>query len=86
MLLDKYSISPEPYVVELDLHPLGKQIQTRLGKMTGRSTVPNVMINGKSIGGGDDIAAMDLSNELADKIRGLGSVGGKTVDIKKRAT
>lgn len=86
MLLDKYSISPEPYVVELDLHPLGKQIQARLGKMTGRTTVPNIMINGKTIGGGDEIGAMDSNNELADKIRSLGSVGGKTVEVKKRAT
>ncbi|KAK7745057.1 hypothetical protein SLS53_003292 [Cytospora paraplurivora] len=84
LLLEKYSITPEPYVVELDIHPLGKQIQDKLGKMTGRKTVPNIMINGKSIGGSDDIAQMDTNHELVDKIRTLGSVGGKTVEVKER--
>lgn len=86
LLTEKYNITPEPYVVELDIHPLGKPIQERLGKMTGRTTVPNIMINGKSIGGSDDIDAMDKNNELVDKIRALGSVGGKTVEIKNRST
>lgn len=83
--MEKYSITPEPYVVELDLHPLGKQMQERLGKMTGRTTVPNIMINGRSIGGSDDIAAMDKNNELVDKIRSLGSVGGKTLEMREQA-
>lgn len=84
LLLNKYSITPEPYVVELDVHPLGRQIQDRLAKMTGRKTVPNIMINGKSIGGADDIAQLDNGGELVEKIRSLGSVGGKTVEVKKR--
>lgn len=84
LLLEKYSISPEPHVVELDIHPLGKQIQDKLGKMTGRKTVPNIMINGKSIGGSDDIAQMDNNRELVEKIQTLGSVGGKTVEVKER--
>lgn len=84
LLLDKYSITPEPYVVELDVHQLGKPIQDRLAKMTGRRTVPNIMINGKSIGGADDIAELDNGGELVEKIRSLGSVGGKTVEVKER--
>lgn len=86
VLLEKYSIAPEPYVVELDQHPLGKQIQARLGQMTGRTTVPNIMINGKSIGGSDEIGEMDKNNELIERIQTLGVVGGKSVDIKARST
>lgn len=82
VLLEKYKISPEPYVVELDVHPLGKQIQERIHEMTGRGTVPNIMINGKSIGGSDEILAMDKKNELVDKIQSLGSVGEKSIQIK----
>ena len=85
LLLEKYTITPEPYVVELDVHPLGRQIQDKLGLMTGRKTVPNIMINGKSIGGSDDIALMDSNYELVDTIRTLGSVGEKTVEVKERA-
>ncbi|KAF3768982.1 glutaredoxin [Cryphonectria parasitica EP155] len=84
VLLDKYNITPEPYVVELDIHPLGKQIQEKLGKMTSRTTVPNIIINGISIGGSDDILAMDQKDELVDKIRTLGSVGGKSLEVKDR--
>ncbi|KAL2165708.1 hypothetical protein VTG60DRAFT_3963 [Thermothelomyces hinnuleus] len=72
ILLDKYIIEPTPFVVELDQHPLGARIQATLGEMTGRRTVPNVMIYGQSIGGGDDISALDKEKTLADKIASLG--------------
>lgn len=81
MLLDKYTIDPAPYVVELDNHPLGKQLQKRLADMTGRGTVPNIMVNGKSIGGGDEIAELDARKTLIDKIK---SMGGKKVAMKER--
>jgi len=38
--------------------------------------VPNVLINGKSIGGGDDVAALDSGGTLVEKIR---SMGGKRI-------
>jgi glutaredoxin len=83
ILLEKYSIDPAPYVVELDLHPLGPKLQAKLGEMTGRKTVPNVMITGKSIGGGDDVAEFDSKKTLADKIKAL---GGKRVEVSERFT
>lgn len=49
--------------------------------MTGRKTVPNVMVYGKSIGGGDDIAALDRDKALADKIT---SLGGPRIDVTER--
>ncbi|KAL2199605.1 thioredoxin-like protein [Corynascus similis CBS 632.67] len=72
ILLDKYIIEPTPFVVELDQHPLGARIQAKLGEMTGRRTVPNIMIYGQSIGGGDDISALDKEKALASKIASLG--------------
>ncbi|KAI1764250.1 glutaredoxin [Hypoxylon sp. FL1150] len=81
LLLDKYSIDPAPYVVELDEHPLGKQLQARLGVTTGRKTVPNIMINGKSVGGSDDIAELDSRKTLIDKFK---SLGGKRLSMKER--
>lgn len=71
ILLEKYTIVPGPYVVELDTHPMGKGLQASLEKSTGRRTVPNVLVNGRSIGGGDDIQALDDSGELVDKIKGM---------------
>lgn len=40
MLLEKYKINPPPYVIELDEHPHGVELQKALGKATGRTTVP----------------------------------------------
>ena len=73
VLLEKYSISPDPYVVELDHHPIGSALQDKLLAKTGRRTVPNIMINGVSIGGADDIVAMDNDEMLVKKIVDLGS-------------
>jgi len=40
------------------------KIQDTLLNMTGRRTVPNVFVGGKSIGGGDDTVALSKSGEL----------------------
>lgn len=39
---------------------------------TGRKTVPNILVNGKSIGGSDDIAKLDSEGELTKKIKDMG--------------
>jgi glutaredoxin len=82
ILLEKYIIDPLPYVVELDQHPIGAGIQSHLAKLTGRRTVPNVLINAVSIGGGDDVAGLDSRKELIDKIKELG--GKKMLDVRLR--
>ncbi|KAI6904780.1 hypothetical protein KC318_g6271 [Hortaea werneckii] len=76
ILLDMYNITPAPYVVELDQHELGPGLQATLQKSTGRRTVPNVLINGKSIGGGDDIAALHQEGKLIETVT---SMAGKRV-------
>ncbi|KAH8808212.1 thioredoxin-like protein [Xylogone sp. PMI_703] len=78
ILLDKYDINPAPYVVELDLHEIGTRLQARLAEITGRRTVPNVLVNGKSIGGGDEVAALDESQTLIGTIKDM---VGKRVEI-----
>lgn len=82
ILLDKYQIEPAPYVVELDQHPLGRKIQNKLGERTGRTTVPNIMVFGVSIGGGDEMAELDRSKTLTKKLKEL---GGKRIDIMQRS-
>ncbi|KAK8049577.1 hypothetical protein PG994_011307 [Apiospora phragmitis] len=81
VLLEKYTIDPAPYIVELDEHPMGKELQAKLGEMTGRSTVPNIMVNGKSIGGSDEINELDARKTLIDKIK---SMGNKRVSMKEK--
>jgi len=82
LLLFKYKIEPAPHVVELDIHPLGFKIQDKLQQTTGRRTVPNIMINGISIGGSDDVAALHADKALADKIK---SLGAKRVEVTQRS-
>ncbi|KEQ87615.1 glutaredoxin [Aureobasidium pullulans EXF-150] len=81
ILLEQYNIVPAPYVEELDLHPLGPQLQAALLKTTGRRTVPNVLINGKSIGGGDDIASLHEDDKLVAQIKELG--GKRIMEVTK---
>ncbi|KAI8956184.1 thioredoxin-like protein [Xylaria longipes] len=83
VLLEKYIIEPTPYVVELNEHPLGHKLQALLTEKTGRRTVPNIMINGESVGGGDEIAELDTRKTLIDKFK---SLGGKKLSMKQRFT
>ncbi|KAL4759591.1 glutaredoxin [Aspergillus foveolatus] len=83
VLLEKYSIVPAPFVVELDQHPLGPQLQSLLGENTGRRTVPNVLVNGRSIGGGDDIVALDEHDELASRLKSLAGKWLQEVERKE---
>ncbi|KAK8556839.1 hypothetical protein V6N13_064838 [Hibiscus sabdariffa] len=48
-------LNEKPYVVELDLRDDGAKIQYVLLDLVGRSTVPQVFVNGKHIGGSDDL-------------------------------
>lgn len=82
ILLEKYRIVPEPYVVELDKNPLGQQLQALLSKSTGRSTVPNILLLGKSIGGGDDMEELDETDTLIAKIKKTG--GSRITDVEHR--
>ncbi|KAL8803470.1 MAG: hypothetical protein Q9182_003167 [Xanthomendoza sp. 2 TL-2023] len=82
ILLEKYTIVPTPYVVELDEHRLGPGLQAALAKSTGRRTVPNVLINGKSIGGGDDVQKLDMDGELVGKVKNMG--GKRIMEAKLR--
>lgn len=65
-LLATYKLEPPPLVFELDVREDGRLIQETLRRLTGRSTVPNVIVGpaGESIGGADDVAAMHDAGRL----------------------
>lgn len=54
----------KPFVVELDLRDDGSQIQSVLLDLTGKRTVPQIFVNGKHIGGSDDLKAAVASGQL----------------------
>ncbi|XP_075500806.1 monothiol glutaredoxin-S10-like isoform X1 [Primulina tabacum] len=59
------SVGVEPFVIELDqLGPQGQELQKALEKLTGQSTVPNVFIGGKHIGGCTDTVKLHQEGKL----------------------
>merc|ERR1711982_284547 len=51
-------------IYELDQEGDGADIQNKLKEMSGQSTVPNVYINGKHIGGNSDVQALEKAGNL----------------------
>lgn len=59
---------------------MGAEIQRALGDSTGRATVPNVLISGKSVGGGDDMIMLHAAGKLVDLVKSMG--GKRIVEVK----
>lgn len=49
-----------------------ERLQESLKHMSGRKTVPQIFIDGKSVGGFDDIKQLDAAGEL-DRLLGVGA-------------
>ncbi|CDO69141.1 hypothetical protein BN946_scf185042.g43 [Trametes cinnabarina] len=65
-LLESYHLTPPPKVVEVNVRSDGPQVQAILARLTGRRTVPNVLLKGKSIGGSDELHQMHEDNRLKE--------------------
>lgn len=75
-----------PFVIDLTHQP--PTIQATLKEMTGRRTVPNVFIGGRSIGGGDETVALQSKGELVPLLQAAGAVqqgDNSTVDEEKES-
>ena len=59
-----------PRVVELNQRDDGSHMQSVLAEMTGRSTVPNIWINGRYFGGCNDAMDAYASGELQKQVSG----------------
>ncbi len=59
-LLESKNVSFE----ETDISMGGAEREEMIQRSGGRMTVPQIFIDGKHIGGSDDLAAMDQSGEL----------------------
>lgn len=73
-LLSRYNLDPAIKVIEVDLREDQHHIKSTLGRLTGRSTFPNIIVKGGSIGGSDDIATAHASGELRKKLEEAGIV------------
>lgn len=69
-----------PYVIDLTEYPHMQDIQSTLKDITGRGTVPNVFVGGKSIGGGDETVALNRSGKLKTMLQEVGALPMKQPD------
>lgn len=70
---------------DVEAPTLGRELQDLLGEVTGRRTVPNIMVGMHSIGGNDLIWEMHEDGTLADEIKKLGGKRITSVDVKKES-
>lgn len=56
-------------VVELDQRADGRDLQAALSEITGQSTVPNIFIAGKHVGGNSDIQGLHAQGKLVDMLK-----------------
>eukprot|EP00795_Rhopilema_esculentum_P000279 gene279-9929_t len=68
------------HVQELDHHENGVDLQEALKEITGKSTVPQVFIKGKFIGGGDETSSLYESGELTKMLHQHGITSNKLGD------
>ena len=70
-LLEEKGVDYEEY--EINSAP-GKRDEM-LGRSNGRTTVPQIFIDGRHVGGSDDIAELDRSGQLDPMLAGAGAEG-----------
>ncbi|KAG9316754.1 hypothetical protein JVU11DRAFT_2815 [Chiua virens] len=63
-LLETYNLSPPPKIIEVDLRADASHIKTLLTRLTHHSTFPNVILNGHSLGGSDDLMRLHEEDRL----------------------
>ena len=59
-LLDSKGVTPEEYDITMG----GPKRAEMIDRANGRTTVPQVFIDGRHIGGSDDLAALDREGKL----------------------
>ena len=65
--------------MELNKHPRGPQLQAYVATVTGRRTVPNIIVDGESIGGADEMRSLEKQGKIAEAF--LSRLAGRiTVD------
>lgn len=57
-VLETYPLDPPPFIIELDHRDDMALIQDTLRTLTGRRTVPNVVVDFESIGGSDEVGTL----------------------------
>ncbi|KAK4686389.1 hypothetical protein P7C73_g3736, partial [Tremellales sp. Uapishka_1] len=70
-ILNTYNLYPAPFVIELDQRSDYDVIQNLLHHLTGRRTVPNILLDFASIGGSDDITLLHAEGGLQKRFEDM---------------
>ncbi|XP_022994680.1 glutaredoxin [Cucurbita maxima] len=68
-------------VIELDQKSDGDAIQSALAEWTGQTTVPNVFIGGKHIGGCDAVTNKQSSGQLVPLLAAAGAIANDSAQL-----
>lgn len=71
----------EPHIVDLSANENAAHIQRTLASLTGRRTVPNVFVGGKSVGGGDETAALQRNGKLVPLLVDAGALDAHRITL-----
>ncbi|CAI2177893.1 4080_t:CDS:2 [Funneliformis geosporum] len=67
-----YNIDPHPFIIEVDERDDADEVKQTLIKFTYQSTFPNIFVDGRSIGGSEDLVIMHLSGRLEELLMDAG--------------
>jgi len=73
-ILAEYPLKKAPKFIEADLRPDGAKFKSLLTRLTGQATFPNVVINGKAIGGADRTTILHESGKLRKLLQKAGAL------------
>jgi glutaredoxin len=71
-ILSLYHISPNFVVIDVDKRDDADEVKDALIKFTYRNTFPNIFIDGRSIGGSEELAIMHTNGRLKDLLIEVG--------------
>ncbi|KAI8056180.1 thioredoxin-like protein [Syncephalis plumigaleata] len=70
-MIAELGLTVKLFVLELDVEPNGAEIQNALLEISGQRTVPNIYINGKHVGGCDNVIQLQKDPQRQRELFGL---------------
>ena len=72
--MEGYGIDPTKIqIFEIEDEPDMNYIQEYMGKLSGGTTVPRVFIDGKFVGGADDVSGLHSTGKLREMLASAGA-------------
>jgi len=83
-ILAQYPIIPHPYVVEVDIRDDAEDVKMALFKFTYQATFPNIFVNGRSLGGSEELVILSTTGKLEELLIEAGAVKDTKTELYHR--